>query len=405
MAVGITDEIQPRPVAGVRIGVAELGGRTRPRADLTLVELAPGSTCVAVFTQSAFCAAPVTVAKEHLATADARYWLINAGNANAGTGRQGVADARATCKLVAGLSGCKSEQVLPFSTGVIGEFMDLDKFEAALPTAYAGLGRDNWEAGGRAIMTTDTVAKAFSTRFEASGVEYGVTGIAKGSGMIRPDMATMLAFVATDARIGTDTLEDVLAEAVSGSFNRVTVDGDTSTNDACGLAATGGAGGEDLATDAAAMMKLRAAVNEVCRWLAHALVRDGEGATKFVTVKVEGGASEKECLDVAYSIAHSPLVKTALFASDPNWGRLVMAVGKAGVVDLDQHRVNLFLDDVSIVRNGQRAAEYREEDGQRVFDQKEITLRVELGRGNASECVWTSDFSHEYVRINAEYRT
>ena len=407
MAVGIRDEVSPAPVAGVRLGTAELGGRAMPRRDLALVEFAEGTRCAAVFTQNAFCAAPVTVAKDNLSRRSPRYWLINAGNANAGTGQRGIEDARATCELVASLVGVEATEVLPFSTGVIGEFMDLSRFECALPAAQEELDGQGWEAAARAIMTTDTVAKAYSATFEVGGVTCTVTGIAKGSGMIRPDMATMLAFVATDATVDPALLDTTLREAVAGSFNRVTVDGDTSTNDACMLAATGAAGAPVLRSnsDPAARQAFQDAVSEVCRWLAHAIVRDGEGATKFVTVEVEGGRNEPECLAVAYTIAHSPLVKTALFASDPNWGRLVMAVGRAGVADLDQERVDLFLDEVCIVRGGQRAAEYREEDGQRVLDQDEITIRVDLGRGGASERVWTSDFSHEYVRINAEYRT
>ena len=405
MAVGITDEIQPRPVAGVRIGVAELGGRTRPRADLTLVELAPGSTCVAVFTQSAFCAAPVTVAKEHLATADARYWLINAGNANAGTGRQGVADARATCKLVAGLSGCKSEQVLPFSTGVIGEFMDLDKFEAALPTAYAGLGRDNWEAGGRAIMTTDTVAKAFSTRFEASGVEYGVTGIAKGSGMIRPDMATMLAFVFTDLSVYPPLLQSCLAESVERSFNRITVDSDTSTSDTVLLFATGEQIDEDLvADDDPRFPAFRGALDGVLLDLAHQIVRDGEGASKFVAVTVTGAADDGAAKRIAMAIAESPLVKTALAAEDANWGRVVMAVGKAGEA-ADRDRLEIWIGTEQVTADGQVLAGYSEERATEHLRADEIEVRVDVGVGDGAATVWTCDLTHGYIEINAGYRS
>ena len=405
MAVGISDEINPREVKGVRLGVAQLGGRKEPRNDLTLIEFASGSQAAAVFTQSAFCAAPVTVAKEHLSRCAPRVLLINAGNANAATGERGIADAIATCEQVARATGCQSSEVLPFSTGVIGEFMQLSRFKQAIPSAAEGRAESNWEAAARAIMTTDTVAKARSMTFDHAGKTCTVTGISKGSGMIRPDMATMLAFAATDAKVTADDLQLALNVAVAGSFNRITVDGDTSTNDALVLVATGGAGAPALTTDDAAWQSFVNAVTEVCQWLAHAIVRDGEGATKFVTVEVLEGQTEAECLDVAYAIAHSPLVKTALFASDPNWGRLVMAVGRAGVPGLEQSTVSLYVDEVCIVRNGQRAAEYREEDGQRVFDQSEITIRVLLGRGGESATVWTSDLSHDYVTINAEYRT
>jgi glutamate N-acetyltransferase/amino-acid N-acetyltransferase len=329
--------------------------------------------------------------------------VVNAGNANAGTGAPGLEAARASCQAAAALIGCEPEQVLPFSTGVIGELLPVDKIRAGLPMAISGLSDSGWDAAAHAIMTTDTVPKAVSRQVRLADGSVTITGIAKGSGMIRPDMATMLAYVASDAAVGADRLRDCLRRAMADSFNRITVDGDTSTNDACVLVATGkGPGLRDGSDD---QQIFACAVTDVCRELAQAIVRDGEGATKFVTVAVEGGRNRHECLQVAYTIAHSPLVKTALFASDPNWGRILAAVGRAGIADLDIDAVRIYLGDACIVRDGGRAPGYTEAAGQRVMSQDEITIRVELGRGTAAEHVWTTDLSYEYVKINAEYRT
>ncbi len=392
------------PVAGVRLGSTRAGLRRRgERHDLLLVELAEGSTGAAVFTRNAFCAAPVTVARNHLAATPPRWLLVNAGNANAGTGAEGLAAAEACCRALAELAGLQASGVLPFSTGVIGEPLPVGKLTAALPQALAALDVAGWKAAAEAIMTTDTRPKGASRCVSLGGREFTVTGIAKGAGMIRPDMATMLAFIATDASLPAVELQATLDAAVNASFNRISVDGDTSTNDACVLLATGASGVTiDSETERAAF---DGAVREVCVELAQAIVRDGEGATKFITVRIEGGANPGECLQVAETIAHSPLVKTAFFASDPNWGRILAAVGRAGLEALDLERVVIDLDEVRIVEGGGRAAGYREEDGQRVMDREEITVRVDLGRGPASETLWTCDFSHDYVTINAEYRT
>ncbi len=392
------------PVAGVRLGSTRAGLRRRSeRHDLLLVELAEGSTGAAVFTRNAFCAAPVTVARNHLAATPPRWLLVNAGNANAGTGAEGLAAAEACCRALAELAGLQASGVLPFSTGVIGEPLPVGKLTAALPQALAALDVAGWKAAAEAIMTTDTRPKGASRCVSLGGREFTVTGIAKGAGMIRPDMATMLAFIATDASLPAVELQATLDAAVNASFNRISVDGDTSTNDACVLLATGASGVTiDSETERAAF---DGAVREVCVELAQAIVRDGEGATKFITVRIEGGANPGECLQVAETIAHSPLVKTAFFASDPNWGRILAAVGRAGLEALDLERVVIDLDEVRIVEGGGRAAGYREEDGQRVMDREEITVRVDLGRGPASETLWTCDFSHDYVTINAEYRT
>jgi glutamate N-acetyltransferase/amino-acid N-acetyltransferase len=393
------------PVQGVKLAAVAAGIRYQHRNDLVLFELAEHSRCAAVFTRNAFCAAPVTVARQHLMAYSPRYLLINSGNANAGTGDPGVADASRSCSLLAQKTGCDAQQVLPFSTGVIGERLPVDRVEAALDKAIAGLSEDGWRDAARAIMTTDTVPKGVSRRIELEGQSVVITGIAKGAGMIRPDMATMLAYVATDANVESRALQACLKHSVERSFNRITVDGDTSTNDACVLVASGAAGGPLMTASSGAYARFCDAVAEVCRLLAQQIVRDAEGATKFITVSVENGRDSQECLQVAYTVAHSPLVKTALFASDPNWGRILAAVGRAGIPGLDVSRVELFLDDVCIVRDGGRAAGYREQDGQRVMDQEEILIRILLGRGEAAETVWTCDLSHEYVRINAEYRS
>ncbi|HEB95114.1 MAG TPA: bifunctional glutamate N-acetyltransferase/amino-acid acetyltransferase ArgJ [Sedimenticola thiotaurini] len=394
------------PVPGIRLGSAAAGIKYADRNDLVVMELAEGSRCAAVFTRNAFCAAPVTVAREHLAATAPRYLLINSGNANAGTGDEGLRAARESCKALAAARACAIDQILPFSTGVIGEPLPVDRIAVAVPDALTALHPDGWEAAARAIMTTDTVPKLASRRFTAGGRECVVTGMAKGSGMIRPDMATMLAYVATDAAVAPALLHSCLKQAVAPSFNSITVDGDTSTNDACVLVATGAAGGPEIIDwESSDYQALTAAVAEVCLALARAIVKDGEGATKLVEVHVEGATDGEEARRVAYTIAHSPLVKTALFASDPNWGRILAAVGRAGIEGLDIRAVELWLDDVCIVRNGGRDPGYAEEAGQRVMGQDELTIRVLLGRGAAATTVLTCDLSYDYVRINAEYRT
>ena len=401
------DPVDLLPVPGLRLGVASAGIKKVGRKDLTLIELAEGSQVAAVFTQNHFCAAPVTVCKEHLEQgARIRALLINTGNANAGTGADGLARARLCCEAAAGLVGCEPSQVLPFSTGVILEPLPVEKILAALPSTQADLGESNWHAAAHAIMTTDIVAKAVSRQVELGDRRITVTGMAKGSGMIHPNMATMLAFVGTDAAVTQPVLAAILRHAVDKSFNRITVDGDTSTNDSCLLVATGAAGNPLVEeTQGAAYQALREAVLGVMTDLAQAIVRDGEGATKFITIQVRGGRTEMECTQVAYAIAHSPLVKTAFFASDPNLGRILAAIGYAGVVDLDVEQVRVFLGDVLVAEHGGRAADYVEADGARVMKEAEITVTVELRRGSAETVVWTCDFSYDYVKINAEYRT
>ena len=409
MPVGLTAPASLAPVAGVRVATAALGGRGKPRDDLTLFEIAPGARCAATFTRNAFCAAPVTVAREHLAREAPRYLLVNAGNANAGTGDRGIADAKRCCALVAGATGVPAESVLPFSTGVIGEPLAVERFERAVPAAAQRLREDGWLDAASAIATTDIVPKGASRTVDLGGRTAVVTGIAKGSGMIRPDMATMLAtmlaFIATDAAIAPDALRSMVREGVEASFNRITVDGDTSTNDACVLVATGALGNPPVGEGSPEYPALAEAVGGVARELAHAIVRDGEGATKFVTVEVEEGAEGDECLGVAYTVAHSPLVKTALYASDANWGRILAAVGRAGLADLDLSRVRIWLNGVCIVSGGERDAAYTEEAGAEAVSRDEIEIRIALGRGEARDRVWTCDFSHQYVTINAEYRT
>lgn len=395
------------PVRGVELGVAKAGIGKPNRKDLLVMRLAEGSSVAGVFTRNRFCAAPVIVAKQHLAAGvSPRALLVNTGNANAGTGEAGIANARATCARVARLLECESLQVLPFSTGVIMEALPLERIAAGLPACIADLREDNWASAAEAIMTTDTVPKARSARLRLGEAEVTVTGIAKGAGMIHPDMATMLGFVATDARVAPAALQAMLGVAAARSFNRITVDGDTSTNDSFVLVATGEAGGAMIDSVSHPLFApLCDAVTGVSQWLAQAIVRDGEGATKFITITVEQGAREEECARIAYSIAHSPLVKTAFFASDPNLGRILAAIGYAGVADLDVSKIDLFLDDVLVACSGGRSPDYREEAGQRVMNQSEITVRVVLRRGLASTSVWTCDLSHDYVTINAEYRT
>ncbi|MGE5792087.1 MAG: bifunctional glutamate N-acetyltransferase/amino-acid acetyltransferase ArgJ [Bacteroidota bacterium] len=394
------------PVAGVRLGVAAAGIKKPDRKDLLVIALDSGAAVAGLFTRNRFCAAPVIVAREHLAAGQGvRALVVNTGNANAGTGEDGLARAREVCDAAAAQLGCGPAEVLPFSTGVIMEPLPVERIVAGLPGSVAALAGDAWLDAAEAIMTTDTVPKARSRRIAVAGRTVTVTGIAKGAGMIRPDMATMLAFVATDAPVSPAGARAMLAHAADRSFNCITVDGDTSTNDAFMLIASGAAGGPRLEPGSAPFEAVRETVTEVAAWLAQAIVRDGEGATKLITVRIEGGRSVEECRRVAYSIAHSPLVKTAFFASDPNLGRLLAAIGKAGVDDLDVGRVSLYLDDVLVAAGGGRQPAYREEDGQRVMKQSEITVRTLLGRGDACATVWTCDFSYDYVKINAEYRT
>ncbi len=397
------------PVPGVELGFAEAGIKRAGRRDLMLMRLAPGSAVAGVFTQNGFAAAPVRVCRSHLASGTGiRGLVVNAGNANCGTGEAGVAAALRTCEAAAMLIGCTPGAILPFSTGVILEPLPVDRIEAALPKAAETLAPDRWADAAAAIMTTDTVPKAASTQFEIDGVTVTVSGIAKGVGMLQPNMATMLAFVATDARVSQAMLQRLVKETADRSFNRVTVDGDTSTNDSFVLVATAQAATPEV-TGGAAYDALKDAVVSVAERLAQAIARDGEGATKFITVSVEGAADDTEALRTARSIANSPLVKTAMFASDPNLGRLLMAIGNAGIERLDPARVNVWLaagdDAVLVVESGRRSPDYREEDGARVMKPDEIAIRVALGRGDGSAVVWTCDFSYEYVKINAEYRT
>ncbi|RKZ34092.1 MAG: bifunctional ornithine acetyltransferase/N-acetylglutamate synthase, partial [Gammaproteobacteria bacterium] len=373
--------------------------------DVALIELAPDSRCTAVFTRNAFQAAPVIIARDHLGRARPRYWLINAGNANAGTGDAGIEAASACCNILSRQLGCSPEMVLPFSTGVIGETFPTERLVSVLPQLADGLDADGWESAARAIMTTDTVPKGATAHFQVDGKDCTVTGIAKGSGMICPDMATMLAFLATDARLDQEALNDCLQHAVARTFNRITVDGDTSTNDACVLAATGEADSPAVTQSHPAYPVVAAAVARVCESLAQAIVRDAEGATRFVTVDVDGGKTEAECLLAARAVAHSPLVKTALFAADPNWGRILAAVGRCGIPDLDIGKVRLSFDDLAVVRDGARVADYDESAAERMLAQTDVRIAIDLGRGRENAVIWTSDLSHEYVTINAEYRT
>ena len=395
------------PVAGVRIGVAEAGVRKANRKDLTVFLLDEGASVGGVFTRNRFCAAPVQICRERLtAGAAVRAIVVNTGNANAGTGEDGLARARQTCEALAAQLKLQPDQVLPFSTGVIMEPLPVDRIVAGLPAAIADAQPAHWARAAEGIMTTDTVPKAASAKAMVGGVEVTITGISKGAGMIRPNMATMLGFLATDAKVDQAVMKQLAFELAEGSFNRVTIDGDTSTNDSFIVIATNKAANAPVtALDSVDGQALKAAMLGVARQLAQAIVRDGEGATKFITVQVEGGKTTAECRQVAYAIAHSPLVKTAFFASDPNLGRILAAVGYAGIEDLDQTKIDLYLDDVHVAVNGGRNPSYREEDGQRVMKQAEITVRVKLGRGSASDTVWTCDLSHDYVSINADYRS
>ncbi|VAW91826.1 Glutamate N-acetyltransferase @ N-acetylglutamate synthase [hydrothermal vent metagenome] len=390
------------PVAGVNIATAAANICYAERTDLTLIELAPGSTASAVFTQNAFCAAPVTIAKQHLKQTAPRYLLVNAGNANAGTGQAGIDAAMACCESIASELGCEANQVLPFSTGVIGENLPVDKIKKVIPDLKIDLNPHHWMAAANAIMTTDTVPKGVSCQVSVANQVVTITGIAKGVGMIRPDMATMLAYITTDAKVEQTLLDTCLTKAVAQSLNRITVDGDTSTNDACVLVATGQS---KVAISELNIAEFQQALDKVFETLAKALVRDGEGATKLITINVSEAQNTKESDRVAYTVAHSPLVKTAFFASDPNWGRILAAIGRAGVKDLDVDKLKIFIGDVCIVENGGRSAAYSEELGQNVMNESEITIHIQLNRGQASSQIWTCDFSYDYVKINAEYRS
>lgn len=406
MAVGDVTMPQMHVVKGVKIGSTEAYVRYQNRRDLVIFEFAEGSNVAGVFTQNAFCAAPVHVSKAHLQLANPRYLVINTGNANAGTGKIGMANAEATCAKLAELAGVSKTEILPFSTGVIGEQLPLARLLTGLQPALNTLKDDAWLDAATGIMTTDTLPKGASEQFELDGILYTITGISKGAGMIRPNMATMLGYVATDVPISRELVQQLLKTTVNVSFNRITIDGDTSTNDSCIFVATGQAGGTEITSvDDARYTVVLDVLTRVMKRLAQLIVRDGEGATKFMTVAVEGGADTQECCDIAYSIAHSPLVKTAFFASDPNWGRILAAIGYAGVTNLDVEKIQVWLDDVQICKDGGAAADYTEEAGARVMSQAEITIRVDLGRGQAKDTVYTCDLSYDYVKINADYRS
>ncbi|AEF54507.1 bifunctional glutamate N-acetyltransferase/amino-acid acetyltransferase ArgJ [Marinomonas posidonica] len=406
MAVGLQDFPAIPEIDGVRIGVAEAGIKKLNKKDVVLFEVCEGASVASVFTQNAFCAAPVRVCRSHLAQTNARYLLINTGNANAGTGQPGVENALKTCQALAEQAGVSVESVLPFSTGVIGEPLPADKIIEAIPAALSSLSSANWADAGLGIMTTDTLPKGSCREFEFEGKTYRIGGISKGAGMIRPNMATMLGYVCTDVAIAPDLLQQLLKKATDKSFNRITVDSDTSTNDACIVIATGKAGNEMIASlETPLAQAFEDAFTDVMQELAHAIVRDGEGATKFVTVEVIGAKQTDDATKTAFEIAHSPLVKTALFASDPNWGRILAVVGRAGVAGLDVDRVQLHINGFEIARDGGRSPDYLEEHGVQAMAPEDIHILVNLGMGDSADTVWTTDFSHEYVTINAEYRT
>ena len=408
MAVGAGNVVALAPIKGVRIGVANAGIKQVTRPDVVLFEMSAASTVAGVFTKNAFCAAPVHLAKANLQSSDKseakRYLLVNTGNANAGTGEQGMLDAKLCCQAVADKVGVSADSILPFSTGVIGELLATTKITAVLDEAIIALKSDNWRAAASGILTTDTRIKGHSISFDIAGKKVTITGISKGSGMIKPNMATMLGFVATDAKISSSDLQQLLSDATNQSFNRITVDGDTSTNDACMLVASGESGIE-IANDTPEFAIFKQQLNALMLEIALQIVRDGEGATKLVKVACENAASEKEALTVAYTVAHSPLVKTALFASDANWGRILAAVGRSGLDNLNIDTLKIYLDDVCIVENGGRALDYTEEAGAAVMAQDEILIRIDLQRGSVDDAVWTTDLSHDYVSINADYRS
>ncbi len=405
MAVGPDTLPTLHPVPGFKLGTASAGIKKPGRKDIVVMEIAEGSSVAGVFTTNAFCAAPVTLSKKHLAAAPSRYLLVNTGNANAGTGAQGMVDAQASCQALADLTGLTAENILPFSTGVIGEKLPVDKVISALPAALSALDENGWELAASGIMTTDTRPKAASVQFDWQGTTVTLTGISKGAGMIKPNMATMLGYAATDAAVEAPLLQALLRETADKSFNRITIDSDTSTNDSCILVATGASGVQVSEGNPELLNLFKSALQKLMLQLAHAIVRDGEGATKFVTVQVEAAGSQEEALDTAYAVAHSPLVKTALFASDPNWGRILAVVGRVGIKSLAVDQLQIYLNEVCIVREGGRAADYTEAAGQAVMNQEEITIRIVLNRGEVSETVWTTDLSHDYVTINADYRS
>lgn len=395
-------------IEGLKLSVAEAAIKKTERKDLVVMEVCPQASIAGVFTKNAFCAAPVTLSKAHLEARDAScptYLIINTGNANAGTGPQGMEDATSCCEHLANLANVPVTSVLPFSTGVIGERLPIEKILNALPDSLENLGKSSWDDAAEGIMTTDTRPKGASCQVEYAGHTLSISGISKGAGMIKPNMATMLGYVATDANIAPELCQSLLSEFAEASFNRITIDGDTSTNDSCMLIATGRSDAPEITVDHPDFERFKVALKAVFMDLAHAIVRDGEGATKFVSVRVEQAESTEEALEVAYTIAHSPLVKTALFASDPNWGRILAALGRANIQNFDLSCVNIFLDAVCIVESGGKCSAYTEAAGQAVMDQEEISIRVELGRGETQETVWTTDLSHGYVTINAEYRT
>jgi glutamate N-acetyltransferase / amino-acid N-acetyltransferase len=404
MAVGKCDFPVMLHVAGITLGTACAGIKQKFKDDILVIQMAKQSTCAAVFTQNAFCAAPVHVAKANLAHRP-RWLLINSGNANAGTGEQGMQDALLACAELAKVVHGASNQVLPFSTGVIGQPLPVEKIIAYLPAAIKNLSLDNWDKAARAILTTDTFPKGFSKIITIAGQPITINGISKGAGMIQPNMATMLGFVATDAKINQPLLQHCLSVAVEQSFNRITVDGDTSTNDACVVMASGCSTAPEISADSENYAIFADALISVCKQLAEAIVRDGEGATKLIRIVVKEALHDEEAVRVGKTIAHSPLVKTAFFASDPNWGRILAAVGRSGVENMVLENVQIFLDDVCIVKNGGRADDYTEEAGQQVMNREEITVTVKLGRGQAVQEVLTCDLSYDYVKINAEYRT
>lgn len=405
MAVGPATLPSMYSVDGIRIGVASAGIKKPGRKDIVVFEVCEDASVAGVFTKNAFCAAPVVISKDHLAQGNVRYFLINTGNANAGTGKQGLADAYECCDLLAAEVGLTRSAVLPFSTGVIGEPLPVAKIAAAIPQAVENLSAYQWEAAASGIMTTDTRPKGATKQIEIDGQTVTISGISKGAGMIMPNMATMLGFIGTDAAVEPQLLQEILTDAANKSFNRITIDGDTSTNDSCMLIATGRSGAIVSSSDTEALNLFVEAINEVMLEIALAIVKDGEGATKLVTVSVESAATQEEALKTAYTVAHSPLVKTALFASDPNWGRILAAVGRAGIENFDLETLKIYLDDVCIVENGGRAASYTEDAGQAVMNQENILIRIVLNRGDVNETVWTTDLSHEYVTINADYRS
>ncbi len=404
MAVGQCDFPTMHPVKGIKLGTCNAGIKQTQRDDILVIEMAASGSCAAVFTQNAFCAAPVLIARDHLIH-EPRWLLVNSGNANAGTGKQGLQDAYASCAALAGEVEGTAQQVLPFSTGVIGEPLPVAKLTAALSKAVANLQEEHWDKAARAIMTTDTFAKGASMIIEIAGKPVTLTGISKGAGMIQPNMATMLGYVATDAKISQALLQECLTNAAELSFNRITVDGDTSTNDACVLLASGCSDAPEIFANSPEYAVFSQAIINICKRLAELIIRDGEGATKLMRIVVEQAQTRQEAVQVAKTIAHSPLVKTAFFASDPNWGRILAAVGRAGVENMQLDKIEIYLGTVCIVENGGRSPGYTEQDGQRVMDQAEITITVRLGRGDSCEEVLTCDFSYDYVRINAEYRS